>query len=113
MTNDLVFTYISDLDYFKIDELNRKIYGIYPELNSAYKLDTFYAKDKNLGILVKDKHNLIICTYLVFPVLVIYKNQSFWVGQSGNTMLDEKYLGSNLVIKSGNLVYESLIEKKY
>lgn len=113
MINNYFFTQISNIDYPKIDELNRKIYGLYPELDSSYKLDSFYAKDKNLGILVKDNNNLLVCTYLVFPVLIVFNNHFFWVGQSGNTMLDEKYLGSNLVVSSGNIVYENLIKKEY
>ena len=110
---NLKFNSINEIDYSGLNKLNTSLYGNYPDLKSELKLKTTYAPNQDLGIIVKNKEGSLISSYLVFPLLINYYGKPLWICQAGNTMLDHKYIGRNIIVDSALKLYDILIKMKY
>ncbi len=110
---NLTYNSINEIDYSGLNKLNTSLYGDYPVLKSELKLKTTYAPHQDLGIIVKNKKGLLISSYLVFPILINYYGEILWICQAGNTMLDHKYIGRNIIVDSALKLYNILIKMKY
>lgn len=113
MKSDFVISKIGVHDHRLIDNLNDKLYKGFPKLDSYSKLNTFYAPHKDLGVIAKSGDGVLVGTYLVYPVLVNLEGRLLWVCQSGNSMVDNAYLGQNLVYLLGMEVYSQLSALNY
>jgi hypothetical protein len=102
---------ISFVDYLNIDKLINSTFNISSNISS--KLNTFYAKDRNLGIIAYNDDNLLCCTYLSYPIFVIINNEKIALAQSGDSITHPNYLGYNLITNCALKNYEILQNNNY
>jgi len=113
LDDDLIFQEIKSEDYKLLDQLNENLYGSFPILNASEKLNTDYAKNRNLGIVVKTNQGNLVASYLVFPILLNNNGDLIWVCQAGNSMVHPYYVGRNIIVKSGLILYDILVKNNY